>query len=649
LIELPILFTVNVSPDIPDLLVGDEVRIRQMLLNLLSNAAKYSVKGFVKLRVWSEKVDAQTIILYFEVEDSGIGIKQENLNRLFGDFVQLGEAVGKKEVEGTGLGLAITRGFAEAMDGTITVQSEYGKGSIFRIVIPQILGETEKDTNGIKIEQPFAMIDPEHKDVSVLLYETRGVYTNSLKTTLDSLNVKYKSVSDQASFFDELDCNDKGYDFIFISSFIYSTVDKLIREKARENATTILITEFGELATETDSVKTLFMPAHSADISALFNNRFGNGDDRYKRRQGAGFIAPTARVLIVDDVNTNLIVAQGLLSIYKLQIDLCKSGQESIDTVQAKEYDIVFMDHMMPEMDGIEAVARIRALSGGDEHNYFSKLPIIALTANAVSGVKEMFLVNGFNDFLAKPIEVNLLGDMLEKWLPPRKLESDGGGTAIIADNDENELFIETLASRGIDVESGIYMTGGNVGNYLKTLTIFRDDGLEKIVLLREYALKEDWNNYAIQVHALKSASASIGSGRVSNLARSLESAAKKSDGDFVIKNSEKFIEELSMLLENIGVALKAARSAKQKTGGAKKFKIDIGAVTELADKLKAALMSFDMEEVDNVSLLMREQLQEGSDEEGVLNNIANSILICEYDKAEELTDELVNMISSNN
>jgi signal transduction histidine kinase len=335
-IDLPILFTVNVNPALPEHLFGDEMRVKQMILNLLSNATKYCEKGFINFTVEYEVIDGETIMLHMEVADSGIGIRKENIGRLFGDFVQLGEAVGAKEVEGTGLGLAITRGFAVAMGGNISVTSEYGVGSAFKISIPQKLNAEKA--------RPFARVDDESKNVNTLLYETRESYSCSLVSSISSLGISYRLVTDQFSFVEKIEDESEQWDFVFVSSFSYDSAKKSLRKAGRET-NLILIAEYGELSITNESTKTLFMPAHSADIACLFNNN--SRDEQRDKKRGAQFIAPTARALIVDDINTNLMVAQGLLSPYKIAVDLCISGKEAIELVKSNEYDIVFMDHMM--------------------------------------------------------------------------------------------------------------------------------------------------------------------------------------------------------------------------------------------------------------------------------------------------------------
>jgi PAS domain S-box-containing protein len=626
LIEKSILFTVNVEPDIPEFLIGDEIRLKQMVLNLLSNACKYCEEGFIKLKIDYQIVNNDTITLNIEVADSGIGIREENIGKLFGDFIQIGEAVGNKGVEGTGLGLAITRGFAAAMGGKITVESEYGVGSVFKISIPQKLDLSKSEV--------FAWVND--RKVSVLIYETREVYAASLVSSIGLLGIRCKSVSDQSMFFDEI--RENKYDFVFVSSFTYDGTKKAFRELGRSDFTMVLITEYGESVIETDFTKTLNMPAHAGDIANIFNNQGKSGESD---KLGTKFMAPLARVLIVDDINTNLIVAQGLMSQYKMTIDLAKSGREAIEAVQENDYDIVFMDHMMPEMDGIEASNRIRALIPTQERyemcncgNYYKNLPIVALTANAVSGMREMFLKNGFQDFLAKPIDTTLLDAILEKWLPKDKLES-------FTASETKKSDLPAFRIEGVDVESGIYMTGGDAANYLKTLSIFREDGLEKIDTLRNLLSVDDFQLYATHVHALKSALASIGAAKISNLARSLEIASKNKDRAFIEKNNEKFLEELTMLLESIKLAVASVATSKKKSGG----EVDIGFIKENVVRLQQALEILDMEEVDSVLSLLRTKSDGEIDK--ILDDISNNILICEYDVANNLTENLIGVVEN--
>ena len=274
-------FRIDIDSQIPNVLFGDETRVRQVMLNILDNAIKYTSKGFVAFSVKGTPVDADNVLLTIEVADSGMGIKKEDIEKLFTDFVQL-DPVKNSGIEGTGLGLAIAQRLVKEMGGNISAQSEYGKGSTFTITLPQ------------------------------------GISSNTI--------IGHRSV-----------------------------------------------------------------------VSI--------------------FKAPKAKVLVVDDVPVNLTVAKGLLAMYEVQIHTCINGEEAVEAVQAEEYDLVFMDHMMPGMDGLEATAIIRRLKG----ERFQKLPIVALTANAILGTEEMFLQSGFDDYLSKPINIQKLNAVLVRWIPTEK------------------------------------------------------------------------------------------------------------------------------------------------------------------------------------------------------------------------------------
>jgi signal transduction histidine kinase len=301
----PITFKLDISENIPCNLFGDDLRIKQILNNLLSNAFKYTKKGNVTLGVGSWR-EGEDVWVSFYVRDTGIGIRSEDMARLFSAYNQVDTHANRK-IEGTGLGLSIAKRFTELMDGEISVESEYGKGTTFHVRVRQ------------------------------------GFVTDKLisKDVIDSL-----------------------------SKFHYADKKKLTQEKLVR-----------------------------ADLSY-------------------------ARVLVVDDFITNLDVAAGMLRKYKMQVDCVLSGVEALDLIAVGEplYDAVFMDHMMPEMDGVETTTAIRTL----DTEYAKKLPIIALTANAVAGNEQMFLDSGFNAFLPKPFNVMDLDSVIQRWIRKRECDVKG-------------------------------------------------------------------------------------------------------------------------------------------------------------------------------------------------------------------------------
>jgi len=421
--EKPLRFFTNIDSTIPNGLVGDEIRLRQIILNLLSNAVKYTEKGHFSLTITVDKRTEKQIWLKITVTDTGKGIKPEDLEKLFGDFVQV-DSKKNRGIEGTGLGLAITRRLCVEMGGSITVESEYGKGSVFTAIIPQ----------DIASDIPFASVnEPEKK--KVLVYESRVVYAKSVCWSLENMHVPYTMVTNQDDFAAALQREE--WFFVFSGYGLYEKIETIMNGASFQNGKKPSLALMVELGNESfiPNVRFISLPVQSLSIANTLN---GGADSRNyidSRTGGAArFTFPGARLLVVDDISTNLKVALGLLSPYKAEVDTCLNGLQAIEFVkrsveEKRKYDIVFMDHMMPEMDGIEATAAIRKfetdnnVSGGDG----KQIPIIALTANAVMGMKEMFIEKGFNDFLAKPIDVNKLDEMLGIWIPKEKRES---GTA---------------------------------------------------------------------------------------------------------------------------------------------------------------------------------------------------------------------------
>jgi signal transduction histidine kinase/CheY-like chemotaxis protein/HPt (histidine-containing phosphotransfer) domain-containing protein len=593
-------FVVNIDSRIPNALFGDEARIRQALLNVLSNAVKYTKKGFISFSITGKITEEGMVLLTINVADSGIGIKQEDIEKLFGDFVQV-DLTANKGVEGTGLGLAITKNLIKAMGGDIRVYSEYGEGSIFTITLPQKINSPE----------PLATVEnPEEKNV--LVYERRQIYADSVACNIENLGVSCTRVKNDEELREKL--NAKDYSFVFVTYVLLENVKKILSELGSK-AQIAVLTGFGSTITD-KNLSSLAMPVYSISVAHILNgvsDAFSYNANTYATVM---FNAPNAKVLVVDDVSTNLQVAEGLLLPYKMQVDLCLSGAEAIHAVKKNRYDLVFMDHMMPEMDGIEATKRIREL--GAE---YLNLPIVALTANAVSGMKEMFLANGFDDFLSKPIDTVKLNAVLEKWIPKERQEKARKEIKI---NEESDSSIEIY---GVDVKKGISMMGGSVKNYLQTLAVFHRDGIRKIEEINKCLETDNYPLYTIHVHALKSASANIGADEISETAKALEMAGKQEDMNFIKLRNAAFLTALQILLDNISAILVANNESKRK-----KF-VDINVLKGKLVKLKEALEAFDLDAIDKLANDLREFTQ-AAEIGGSVDKILQSTLVGNYEEA---------------
>jgi len=375
------------------------------------------------------------------------------------------------------------------------------------------------------------------------------------------------------------------------------------------------------------------MPAHAISVASALNGVSDSFSYNTSEELTAWFTAPDARILIVDDISTNLKVASGLLAPYEMRIDLCGSGQEAIDAVRSKGYDVVFMDHRMPEMDGVEATGRIRAMGSSDP--YFKEVPIVALTANVVVGMREIFMQSGFDDLLSKPVDTVMLNMILEKWIPKGKQMhlstsrckgSKAGGS--------NQCAIEI---DGVDTKKGILHSGGTAEFYYETLSTFHDDGYELIDKMRKCLEDDDLPLYMIHVHAMKGALANIGAEMLSETAHALEAAARRGDAAYIEAKNGGFFILLNQLLGGIGWALSSLGASGDGSGG------DPGGEKLAGElrRLKAALEAYDAGEVNEaVEGLSRLSAPAGS--KGALRKISHLVLMAEYEEAIAVIERLL-------
>lgn len=421
-------FHVDVDDTVPDGLYGDELRVRQVITNILNNAVKYTHEGGITLSVRSSahsgdtEIDGRVTDLTISVKDTGIGIKKEDIDKLFGKFERV-DLNQNSTIEGTGLGLAISQSLLHMMGGTIEVESEYGKGSVFTITIPQ-------------------------------------------KVTSD------EPIGDFREKFEEM----------------------IRAQKAKKEA----------------------------------------------------FHAPDAHILIVDDTIMNLVVAKGLLKNTGIQIDTAESGAESIDLCKSTQYDLILMDQRMPGMDGITAMNSIK----NDTNSLNGSTPFICLTADAVSGAKDKYLSEGFDDYLSKPIDSRALEKMLVNYLPSDKIhthfESVGDITPTVQSSTESIVSDSEL----IDTSVAMHYCKGDSELYRELIIEYIRDYKHKKCVLTESRATKDWKNYAIIAHALKSSSKMIGATALSDIARRMEKAADDSDTAAIDNEHDKMLELYKSVVE---------------------------------------------------------------------------------------------------
>ncbi|MBD5452605.1 MAG: response regulator, partial [Lachnospiraceae bacterium] len=512
-------FLMDINPNLPFVLYGDNNRIKQVIINLANNAAKFTKQGKVTLKFDYRERDDSYIDFIVSVEDTGIGIKEQDFDKIFKSFQQV-DSKRNRNIEGTGLGLAICQQLVSLMNGSISVESEYERGSCFSFEIP-IKVVNDEPSLALHLEAPspaFGVLENQYSD-------------QQLESDMEKLGIPYTRLDDikdiQAVKDSILPVMDQK-PYLFVDK---SAIDEALFEFIKENPnlTVVSITSYSYSAeSELPNIMYVKKPISAMMVAAIYNHEDyideQSGDDIYD------FIAETAKILIVDDNAVNLTVAEGLLEPLGMDVDTATGGKEAIDKISQASYDLILMDHMMPEIDGVETTHIIRRF-----HREYDSVPIIALTANAVGGAKDMFIQEGMNDFIAKPIEVHVLVSKVKQWLPKEKITKRSGGV--------NREKIELPHIEGIDAAAAIEMLG-NETIFWSVLKDYCRIIPQKLELIQEYYDTKNWRNYTIEVHALKSSSRQIGATELAKKAERLEDAGNALDIDTIQADTQAALDE---------------------------------------------------------------------------------------------------------
>ena len=566
----------DVSPTLPSRLQGDNVRIKQVLLNLANNAVKFTNYGRITLTVDYAPIDDQNIELQVSIQDTGIGIKEEDLGKLFQSFQQV-DSKRNRNIEGTGLGLAISKQLLTLMNGDIKVESEYNKGSIFSFTIPQQITD---DTPSINVEDP--------EDIVVAGLISNDYVRKHLKEDVVKLGVPYteiRSVSDVRDL-----PVDKKAVFLFVENSLFSDpIEEFIR--SHPQMTGVLLIKFNDAVRhDLTNLLVLKKPIFILNIAAILNGQELHYDGSELDKSDNDFIAPEASILIVDDSSINLTVAEGLLEPLKMQIDTALSGKIALEKIEEKHYDIVFMDHMMPELDGVETTHLIRRF-----HPDYNDVPIIALTANAVDGTREMFCQEGMNDFVAKPVEVRRLISKVKQWLPIEKIQKTTTATVVIRSDEPIQLEVGDL-----DVNAAIKLLGSEqlFFTILKDYYNLIEKKASQIKILEETG---NWPAYTIEVHALKSASRQIGANSLADKAAELEKAGNARDNFFIRTHTDEMLEQYRGYLTML-----KPFCAEDEEDDTPKESATIDELRGCFSDMRAAIEDLDMDQMEEVSARLK-------------------------------------------
>ena len=505
-------FTVDFDAKLPHKLYGDNIRVQQILLNLLNNAVKFTEKGEVHLSISFEPIDNETIMLKAVVRDTGIGIKEQDFEKLFQSFQQV-DSKRNRNIEGTGLGLAISQQLLRLMDGRISVESEYEKGSTFYVNLPQ------------KIIDPAPSIPVPDSDLKAALIIENEFVLKQICKDLSALGIKYTDLEKHGN----LESVTDGY--IIVEKHLFGErIKKSLADNPRLKC--LLIAPFESAADiNTPRVKMLHKPVFSLGLYSALGLGENLAEISDSSEDNFVFTAPDAHILIVDDNPINLTVACGIIEPLGMQVDTATGALETIEKVKKIKYDIVFMDHMMPEVDGIETTHIIRRLIVG-----YEDVPIIALTANAIGGTKEMFLREGMNDFVAKPIEVTDIVAAIRRWLPNDKIIPVAAQKAHKPAEKKQELVIE-----GLNTQHALSLLGSEK-LYMQILKEYYLSIEKRAAIISDMLQKNDIKGYTIEVHSLKSTSRQIGADELADLAASLEKAGNEQNIDLILAKTSDLI-----------------------------------------------------------------------------------------------------------
>lgn len=588
----------DVSPDIPYEMLGDILHIRQILLNLADNAVKFTKKGYIFIKIHPIWKTEDEIILETIIRDTGIGVKKSDMDKLFQSFQQV-DSKRNRNLEGTGLGLAISQRLLHLMMGFIDVESEYGKGTTFTFKLPQRITRG-RPSIALKTPTPTATVglidDPVFQEQLCRDIERFGVHYTPLKSEKDLNHI----------------C-DQPVDFLFIEYVLFTGFVKTFVQEHPE-ITAVLIVGFSKSYDEKlPNLIVAQKPIYSLNLSMIFNrenletNYYNLTDEDYE------FIAPDAHILIVDDNTINLTIAEGLLRPLKMQTDTAHGGKEAIDMISEKNYDLIFMDHQMPGLNGIHTTHIIRRF-----YSQYAHVPIIAFTANASTEMQMMFLNEGLDDCVAKPFELRMLISKLSRWLPKDKIQKIHNKPSLPT---EVSVPVPDIAIEGLDTRAALKMLRSEklfwaaLKDYYHTIR-------KKAETIRRLEQEEDWKNYTIEVHALKSASKQIGAMELSALAADLEAAGNASDAEKIHKATGPMLDMYlyyDQILAPYFTDETASSQPKEVISNEalhSSFQSLRNAISELdMDKMEEVVAELDRYQFDGWQLDLFEQLKEAVDE----------------------------------
>ena len=555
---------IDVNPAIPSVMNTDVTKLKKIIKLLITNSLKYTKEGGVYVRIDCIKED-YGVNLCIEVTDTGIGMTLDETERAFDKFYQV-DSGRSRASGGLGLGLGIVAGFVSALNGFLTIESKMDSGTTVRVSVPQ------------KVINPascMSVINKEQKCIGAFLHFdkytnplVREYYNNMVLNIVNGLGVQMHRVDNGEDLRKMLDSVDLTH--LFVAEEEYGSAKELL-ESIADRIMVIVVCDNKFKVMPGSRVRIMEKPFYCFPV-ATFLNMDVNSEEKDRGRMMCNGV----RALVVDDEPMNLSVAKSIFGRYGMIVSTATSGYESVEMCEANEYDIIFMDHMMSGMDGVEAMKRIRAGFAKNAND----IPIVALTANAMSSAKKMFLSEGFSGFVSKPIEREELERVLRSVLPKRFIsyiseeelrhfssenvkpnddvlilnnsQTEGNYFKKESDSKESVKMFDDLRTVGVLPEQGLEYCLKDADFYKDLLLQYASEFTEKSEGLKNMLDEKDAKNYEIMVHALKSTSKMIGAKSLFKKAYDLEMAAKESNFDFINSNHEDAISEYKKITDKI-------------------------------------------------------------------------------------------------
>lgn len=608
-------FFTDLDPFLPRQLIGDEMRIREILTNLLANAVKFTVSGKIELRLCAKNLSETKTELSFFISDTGSGIKEEDQKHLFRQFSRV-DPKKNQTIMGTGLGLSISKKLTELMGGSITVESEYGKGSTFIVTIPQ----------EISLADPMIPTSDkmEQAEVYVYLPESDEELTRYVIRELRKLHIHPSLISSVSSI--SLGRSNKN-SYLIIQQADFPSCQETIDSLFLQDHVLLLMKNSDTTESKYYNYQQMYPYNLMMQTANILNGHpVKTASKKTDVYEDTTF--PSARILIVDDNDVNSSVAKRLMEPYEMDIDVASNGFDTLTMASAKDYDLIFLDHMMPGMDGIETVQKLRKMEGIRKN-----LPVIALTANVFSDAKTYFKEQGFSDFLAKPINVKELHNTLLQYLQEKAVLK-------IAEKKQNESFVPEkiracfASLKHFNVDASLEYFDHSADFYLEMLKTFRQGLLERRNELDGIYENRDIKLFTIHVHAIKSASKSVGALEFSELAKIMEDFGHQNNWKSISQKYQELLDYTDLILKELDHCIKAVPVADETKESLSCYPEDIikslciainemdyqevseaiskldqytypGELQKLLDRLKTAYDNFEYGDLNRCSVLM--------------------------------------------